>query len=241
MPAHVNKPTDDCVKFIDIEKESRQTRIRVIVRQKTAFIEGETVLVAIIDVIRPHDVPFIVYLVGGAVAGAGEVDVCVRAVFQHEGMIKSYGVPIDTHDRAGIIDARGSGAAGAGKTDRGKVPAAQAEPESSGCAHDHAKIVNAECSRLRRSRRRGDRMKDTVVYHEAVLAGLQVIVLAHNLPDIIDVIRFRAFGAREVEVCELSLEQKKSAIVRGAGGECAYNCALVVDPERRTGGGSRNG
>src|SRR5205807_2981421 len=116
----------------------------------------------------------------------------------------------------------------------------QAESKTPRCAHDHAKVVDAECSRLRRSSRRGDRMKDTVVHQEAVLAGLQVIVLAHNLPDIIDVIRLRAFGAREVEVCELSLEQKKSTIVRGAGGECADNCALVVDPERRTGNGSWN-
>jgi len=240
MLAHVNKAADDGVKLIDIENESCHTRIRVIVRQKAPFIQCKAMFITPIDIVTAHYVTLIVNAEYWGVRSAWKIDGGVAPIFQHEAMVEAGSVSIRPHDHAGIIDAWRRGASGAGETDRGKVPAAQAEPKAPRDAHDHAKVVDADCPRLRRSSRRGNRMKDTVVHHEAVLAGLQIIVLAHNLPDIIDVIRLRAFRAREVEVCELSLEQKKSTIVGVAGGECADNCALVIDSDRRTGNGSWN-
>src|SRR6185437_963129 len=235
VPANIDIPSDNRVKLIDVKDKRRHPGIRIIMRQESPFIQREPVNVAAVDVIRAHDVALVVDPVHRGVGSAGKIDGRIHAAFQHEAMIEVFGVSIRADDDSGIVDAVRNGPGRSGKADGREFSAAQAEAIHARHTHDCAEIVDSQRLRLGGRGRIREGTKDTVVNQETVLPGFDVQVVADNLAVVIDVLSLSALGAGEVEMAELALKQQEATIVRGAGGERAYDGALVIDPKSGAG------
>lgn len=70
-------------------------------------------------------------------------------------------------------------------------------------------------------------MKYSILYDEAMLAGIQVDVVANNLAVVVDVFCFRTERAGKSKFGDLALKQQE-AVVASAVFNATHDCALVI-------------
>lgn len=70
-------------------------------------------------------------------------------------------------------------------------------------------------------------MEYPILYHKAMLAGVQVDIVANNLAVIVDVFRFRTERAGKTEFGQLALKQQEP-VTAIAVVKATDNCALVI-------------